>query len=133
MPRWHASLRTPRRTPQVYFLGFAGFGDERVFAEEIALAEQRVADVTTRAAAHCGWSTTGAISRISVGHRGSLRYALEALGGVMDEDDVLFLALSSHGWKDATIAISNPGMRPDDAERRRAGRDRSTTRASAGA
>ena len=28
---------------QVYFLGFAGFGDERVFAEEIALAEQRVA------------------------------------------------------------------------------------------
>ena len=44
----------------------------------------------------------------------SLRYALDALGRVMDEDDVLFLALSSHGSEDATIAISNPGMRPDD-------------------
>jgi hypothetical protein len=30
----------------------------------------------------------------------------------MDADDVLFLALSSHGWHDATIDISNPGIRP---------------------
>ena len=44
----------------------------------------------------------------------SLRYALDALGEVMDEDDVLFLALSSHGSEDASIAISNPGMRSDD-------------------
>ncbi len=107
---------------QVYFLGFAGFGDERVFAEEIALAEQRVAERYD----------AGARSLRLVNDRrdletypfatvASLRYALDALGRVMDEDDVLFLALSSHGSEDATIAISNPGMRSDDLERRRAG------------
>ena len=100
---------------QVYFLGFAGFGDERVFAEEIALAEQRVAQRYD----------AGARSLRLVNDRrdqekhpfatvASLRYALDALGRVMDQDDVLFLALSSHGSEDATIAISNPGMRSDD-------------------
>ena len=29
---------------QLYFLGFAAYGDERVFAEEIELAEHRVAE-----------------------------------------------------------------------------------------
>jgi hypothetical protein len=100
---------------QVYFLGFAGFGEERVFAEEIALAEQRVAERYD----------AGARSLRLVNDRrdletypfatvASLRYALDALGRVMDEDDVLFLALSSHGSEDATIAISNPGMQSDD-------------------
>ena len=100
---------------QVYFLGFAGFGDERVFAEEIALSEQRVAQRYD----------AGARSLRLVNDRrdyeshplatvASLRYALDALGRVMDEDDVLFLALSSHGSEDATISISNPGMRSDD-------------------
>ena len=100
---------------QVYFLGFAGFGEERVFAEEIALAEQRVAERYD----------AGARSLRLVNDRrdletypfatvASLRYALDALGRVMDEDDILFLALSSHGSEDATIAISNPGMRSDD-------------------
>jgi hypothetical protein len=97
---------------QVYFLGFAGFGDQRVFAEEIALAEQQVA----------ARFDSGARSLRLVNDRrdyeklpfatvASLRYALDALGRVMDEDDVLFLALSSHGSENARLAISNPGMR----------------------
>jgi hypothetical protein len=100
--------------PQAYFLGFAGVGEERVFAQEIELAASRLGD------------------RFGLQHRSlrlvndqrdleayplasvpALRYALNALGKIMDDDDVLFLALSSHGWKDATIAISNAGMRPD--------------------
>jgi hypothetical protein len=41
----------------------------------------------------------------------SLRYTLKALAHVMNrEDDVLFLALSSHGSPDATIEVSNTGM-----------------------
>ena len=65
----------------MYFLGFAGFGDERVFAEEIELAAQRVA-------ARYG---TGERSLRLVNDRrdlekyplatvASLRYALDALG-----------------------------------------------------
>jgi len=100
---------------QVYFLGFAGFGDERVFAEEIALAEQQVA---------ARYAAGGRSLRLVNDRRdfekhpfatvASLRYALNALGRVMDQDAVLFLALSSHGSEDASIAISNPGMRSDD-------------------
>ena len=99
---------------QVYFLGFAGFGDERVFADEIALAEERVA---------ARYDSGGRSLRLVNDHRdaekhplatvASLRYSLVALGRVMDADDVLFLALSSHGSDDGTIMISNPGMRSD--------------------
>ena len=102
---------------QVYFLGFAGFGDERVFAEEIELAAQRVGE---------RYNTSARSLRLVNDRRdyekhpfatvASLRYALDALGEVMDEDDVLFLALSSHGSEDASIAISNPGMRSDDLD-----------------
>jgi hypothetical protein len=97
---------------QVYFLGFAAYGDERVFAEEIDLAERRVAE---------RYGSAGRSLRLVNDHRdaekypfatvASLRYALDALGRVMDADDVLFLALSSHGSHDATLEISNPGIR----------------------
>jgi hypothetical protein len=42
-----------------------------------------------------------------------LRYSLDALARVMNrEEDVLFLALSSHGSENATIGVSNEGMTP---------------------
>jgi hypothetical protein len=42
-----------------------------------------------------------------------LRYSLDAISRVMNRDeDVLFLTLSSHGWRDATIDVSNEGMTP---------------------
>ena len=100
---------------QVYFLGFAGYGDERVFAEEIELAAHRVDE---------RYGTGQRSLRLVNDHRNaerfplatvaSLKYSLDALGRVMDEDDVLFLALSSHGSPDATISISNPGIRSDN-------------------
>jgi hypothetical protein len=99
--------------PQGYFLGFAGVGEERVFAEEIDLAARRFAE---------RFGIAGRSLRLVNDQRdleshplasvAALRYALRALGRVMDQDDVLFLALSSHGWKDATLSISNQGMRP---------------------
>jgi len=104
---------------QVYFLGFAGYGDERVFAEEMALAAERVAD---------RYGAAQRSLRLVNDHRdaekhpfatvASLKYALAALGRVMDSDDVLFLALASHGSHDATISIANPGIRSDDLSAR---------------
>ena len=100
--------------PQAYFLGFAGVGEERVFAQEIELAARRfderfgVADRSLRLVNDQRDLEAHPLASVA-----ALRYALKALGRVMDEDDVLILALSSHGWKDATLAISNTGMRPD--------------------
>jgi hypothetical protein len=97
---------------RVYFLGFAGVGEQRVFAEEIKLAAQRVGerygsskrsvlllndrrDLTT-------WPLASA---------SSLRYSLREIARVMNRDeDVLFLALSSHGSRSAGIIVSNTGM-----------------------
>jgi hypothetical protein len=97
---------------EFYFLGFAGYGEERVFAEEIKLAGARVGekygstertlllindrrDLTTHPPA------TGL----------GLRHAVNAIGKVMNRDeDVLFLVLSSHGAKDAMIEVSNTDM-----------------------
>jgi hypothetical protein len=97
---------------RAYFLGFAGYGEERVFAEEIKLAAQKAGnrfgslprtlllindrrDLTTHPLAT----------------HDNLRYALRALAAVMDaERDLLFLALSSHGSQNGLIAVSNTGM-----------------------
>jgi hypothetical protein len=98
---------------QAYFLGFAGVGEERVFAEEIDLAARRFADrfgLERRSLRLVNDQRD--LEKYPLASTAALRYALEALGRVMDDDDVLFLALSSHGWKDATISVSNAGMRP---------------------
>lgn len=96
----------------VYFLGFAGDGEEKVFAEEIKLAAQRVGakygsaarsvllindrrDLTT-------WPLATGIN---------LDHAARAIARVMNRDeDVLFLALSSHGNRYAQIIVENTGV-----------------------
>jgi hypothetical protein len=104
---------------QVYFLGFAGFGDERVFAEEIDLAEHRVAERYGSAQRSMRLvNDRRDVEKYPLATVASLRYTLDALGKVMDEDDILFLALSSHGLHDASISISNPGMLGDDLRAR---------------
>ena len=98
----------------MYFLGFAGFGEERVFAEEIKLAAQRVGE--KYGSAHRSvllLNDRRDLTTYPLASESSLRYALNALGRVMNRDeDVLFLALSSHGSRDATIDVSNEGMEP---------------------
>jgi len=99
---------------RVYFLGFAGYGEERVFAEEIKLAAHNVG--RKYGSAHRSvllLNDRRDLTTHPLASTSSLRYALSALGRVMNRDeDVLFLALSSHGWRDATIDVSNEGMTP---------------------
>ncbi len=104
----------PADTGRVFFLGFAGHGDERVFAEEIKLAAQRVG-VKYGSAVRTVLLLNDRrdLSTYPLASASSLRYALKALARVMDlDEDVLFLALSSHGSKDATLDVSNTGMTP---------------------
>jgi hypothetical protein len=104
----------PAGAGRVYFLGFAGYGEERVFAEEIKLAAKVVGEKYGSAPRSVLLindrrdRTTWPMASAS-----SLRYALKAMARVMNpEEDVLFLALSSHGSPDATIEVSNEGMTP---------------------
>ena len=97
---------------EVYFLGFAGFGEERVFAEEIKLAAQRVGEKygsTPRTLLLINDRRDLTTHPLATGV--GLAHALRKIGAAMNrEEDVLFLVLSSHGWKDATIEVSNTGM-----------------------
>ncbi len=99
---------------RVYFLGFAGFGEERVFAEEIKLAANRVGEKYGSASRTVLLlNDRRDLATYPLASASSLRYALTALSRVMNRDeDVLFLALSSHGAKGATIEVSNEGMTP---------------------
>jgi hypothetical protein len=102
--------------PDVYFLGVAGFGEQPVFAQEITLAANRISE------------------RYGIGDRrillvndrrdydlhplaspSALARAIKGIAARMDrEDDVLFLALSSHGRKDPYLVITNGALPLDD-------------------
>ncbi|HEU5136419.1 MAG TPA: C13 family peptidase, partial [Steroidobacteraceae bacterium] len=99
---------------RVFFLGFAGYGEERVFAEEIKLAAQRVGEkYGSTARTVLLLNDRRDLSTYPFASESSLRYSLRALARVMNPDeDVLFLVLSSHGSKGATISVSNEGMTP---------------------
>lgn len=107
--------------PEGFFLGFAGVGDEKVFAQEIGLASRVIGE---------RYKTAGrAISLINderdlgaapLASVTGLRYALQGLAMRMQLDrDVLFLAISSHGSSDPVIAVANSqfplvDLTPDD-------------------
>lgn len=98
----------------MYFLGFAGYGEERVFAEEIKLAAERVGGKfgSTRRSVLLINDRRDLITYPLATHA-NLRYALAALARAMDpERDMLFLALSSHGARNAMIEVSNTDMEP---------------------
>jgi hypothetical protein len=97
---------------RVFFVGFAGYGEERVFAEEIKLAARLVGEKYGSAARSVLLiNDRRDVKTYPLASVSSLGYALKSLGAVMNrDDDVLFLALSSHGSPDATIEVSNEGM-----------------------
>ncbi len=96
-------------SPAAYFLGFAGMGEQRVFAEEIKLA----AAVVGKSFGSAGRSVllvndARDADTLPLANPTALRYALQGIAAKMHVDrDVLFLSLSSHGSDDATISVSN--------------------------
>lgn len=104
----------PTPPARVFFLGFAGYGEERVFAEEIKLAAQAVATRYGSAARTVMLlNDRRDLTTWPLANHDNLRYALRELGKRMNpESDVLFLVLSSHGAPNAMIEVSNTGMEP---------------------
>lgn len=106
-----AASRLPpgdRDRPSVFFLGFAGTGEEKVFAEEAKLAER----VVSKRYGAAGRSLLLVNDRRDLEARplatvSGLRRALARLGERMDRSkDVLFLFLTSHGSA-RFLAVSN--------------------------
>jgi hypothetical protein len=95
--------------PKAYFLGFAGVGDEKVFAQEIGLASRVLGERYDMAARKLSLlNDQRDLERAPLATVSGLRYALRGLGSRMNVDrDVLFLSISSHGADDPAIIVSN--------------------------
>jgi hypothetical protein len=111
------ALQRPADLPAAaFFVGFAGQGDQRVFAGEIALARKVIA-------AKFGSAQRSVLlvnderdmDRLPLASLTALRYALKGVAAHMKLDsDVLFLSLSSHGTPEGELAVSDGGLPLND-------------------
>ena len=106
------SLDTGVERANVYFVGFAGFGPQKVFAEEIALAARRVAERYAVGARQVLLvNDRRDFDRHPLASPTALARTLSGIGERMNrERDVLFLALSSHGKKDRYLVVENGAL-----------------------
>jgi hypothetical protein len=99
-----------------FFVGFAGVGDEKVFAHEIGLASRVLGErygMDGRSLELINDQRD--LERTPLATVTGLTYALRGLASRMDlEQDVLFLSISSHGGQDREIAVSNSQLPLDD-------------------
>lgn len=92
----------------VYFVGFAGNGDESVFASEASFVQERVAEeFLTEGRSLVLASNFENVDSEPLANTHNLFRSISHVGDKMDvEDDILFLFLTSHGSKDATVDVS---------------------------
>lgn len=95
--------------PEVFYVGFAGVGSQKVFAEEIKFASRVVAQRYDTAHGELLLINdrrdreTYPLATVS-----GLRYALAGIARKMDlQRDILFLSLSSHGSDEPELSVSN--------------------------
>lgn len=92
----------------LYFLGFAGNGEQTLFRREVRFAQdlmERNFDTGNRSLSLVNDLENLATEPLA--NRHNLRQALQGIGRVMDvENDVLFLFLTSHGGKNADLEVS---------------------------
>ena len=102
--------------PKGIFLGFAGVGEQKVFAQEIGLASRVLSErygMDGRSLSLINDERD--LERAPLASVSGLRYALRGLAGRMNLDrDVLFLAISSHGSSDPAIAVENSDLPLDE-------------------
>jgi hypothetical protein len=103
-------------TPKAFFLGFAGVGEQKVFAQEIGLASRVLSErygMENRSLSLINDQRD--LERAPLASVAGLKYALHGLAGRMNLDrDVLFLVISSHGARDPAIAVSNSDLPLND-------------------
>lgn len=102
-------------SPAAFFVGFAGYGEQRVFAEEIKLAARVLGErYGSRERSVLLLNDRRDLDSHPIATATSLRYALRELATKMDVDeDILFLSLSSHGTEDSLLVSNDPLMLQD--------------------
>jgi hypothetical protein len=107
----------PSRTgqPQLFFVGFAGYGAQAVFKREV-LAVRDLFDegFGTKGRSLVLVNHASTLADIALANATNLDRALQHIGGLMNKDeDVLFLFLTSHGQK-GLLVIEMPGFAFND-------------------
>jgi Peptidase C13 family len=102
--------------PNAFFLGFAGVGEQKVFAQEIGLAARVLSERYGMEGRSLSLlNDERDLQRAPLATVSGLKYALRGLSGRMNVDrDVLFLAISSHGAQDPAVAVSNADLPLDE-------------------
>jgi hypothetical protein len=102
-------------SPTVFFVGFAGYAEQRVFAEEIQLAARVVGErYGSEKRSIFLINDRRSLYAQPLASLTALRHALRSLARKMNtERDVLFLALSSHGDVD-TLIVSHGALMLQD-------------------
>ncbi len=108
--------RGPGAAAEGFFLGFAGDGEQKEFSEEIALAARVFGERYHLEDRHLSLINDARdLEGAPLATVSGLRYALRGIASRMRLDrDVLFLAISSHGSRDASIAVENSQLPLDD-------------------
>ena len=95
--------------PRAFFVGFAGVGEEKVFAQEIGLASRIIGEkYATDTRQLLLINDERNLHDEPLASVSGLDYAIAGLAAHMHLDrDVLFLSISSHGSSDPVIAVAN--------------------------
>jgi hypothetical protein len=111
-----AAIGATSSSPQTFFLGFAGVGEQKVFAQEIGLASRVLSeryDMNGRGLSLINDERD--LQGAPLASVSGLKYALRGLAARMNVDrDVLFLSISSHGAQDPAIVVSNSQLPLND-------------------
>ena len=96
----------------VFFVGFAGVGSQKVFAQEIKLAARVVGERFGSGARQLLLINDHRdVDSYPLASVSGLRYALAGIAARMNpQRDILFLALSSHGSDEPLLSVSNGNL-----------------------
>jgi hypothetical protein len=112
-----ATLQTQRRgKTDLYFIGFAGQAEEKVFFNEVSFARSLLdRRFNTVGRSLVLVNNTDTVYSAPLANRHNLEAVLEGMAQRMDKnEDVLFLYLSSHGAKDHKLSVSFWPLRMND-------------------
>jgi hypothetical protein len=112
-----ATLKTQRKgKTDLYFVGFAGQAEEKVFFNEVSFARSLLdRRFNTAGRSLMLVNNTDTVYSTPLANRHNLEAVLEGIAQRMDKnEDVLFLYLSSHGAKDRKLSVSFWPLRLND-------------------
>jgi hypothetical protein len=112
-----ATLQSQRKgKTDLYFIGFAGQAEEKVFFNEVSFARSLLdRRFNTAGRSLMLVNNTDTVYSAPLANRHNLEAVLEGIAQRMDKnEDVLFLYLSSHGAKDRKLSVSFWPLRLND-------------------